>query len=321
MNALDRRSLLTAVGCASMVAVASGPVYAAGRKPFFARANLPVGLQIYTLGPDAGRDLDATFTSVASIGYREIELPNLLGHQPVEVAAAAARAGLKIGSLHLPLVTTGGGQGLTMGSEPSRIVDTLGALGVRWAVAPILLLPTGFRPQQGESFGDALGRSVAAAGEDIWKSSAEQLNKTASALKPSGIGVGYHNHNFEFAPIGKTTGWDILWHETDPKLVSFEVDIGWVATAGLDPVRFLEKHRGRLRLMHVKDVAKGNPVGFNISMTPAEVGSGVLDWARILPAAHRAGIRHFYVEQEPPFIIPRIEAAHRSYTFLSQLKA
>ena len=94
-----------------------------------------------------------------------------------------------------------------------------------------------------------------------------------------------------------------------------------MATAGLDPVRFLERARGRVRLLHVKDTAAGNPASYHISMMPAEVGSGTLNWSRILPAAHRAGGRHFLVEQEPPFTIPRIEAAARSYAFLSQIRA
>lgn len=167
----------------------------------------------------------------------------------------------------------------------------------------------------------AISRSVTAAGEDIWKRTAAQLNQAAEALKPLGINLAYHNHNLEFAPIGKTTGWDILWRETERDLVSFEVDIGWIATAGLDPVRFLERSRGRVRLLHVKDVAQDNQTNFQITMKPAEVGNGILPWSRILPAAHRAGVQHFFVEQEPPFVIPRIEAASRSYVFLSQLKA
>jgi sugar phosphate isomerase/epimerase len=55
-------------------------------------------------------------------------------------------------------------------------------------------------------------------------------------------------------------------------------------------------------------------------MQPADVGSGTLDWAKILPAAHAAGVRHFYVEQEPPFAVPRIESARQSYGFLSKLR-
>ena len=60
---------------------------------------------------------------------------------------------------------------------------------------------------------------------------------------------------------------------------------------------------------------------FALSMKPAQVGTGKLDWARILPAAHAAGARHFYVEQEPPFPGPRIDAVRGSYAFLSQLRA
>ncbi|MCB2074385.1 MAG: sugar phosphate isomerase/epimerase [Novosphingobium sp.] len=297
------------------------------QKTFFDRIGLPIGLQLYTLGPDAGRDLDATFGKVAQIGYREIELPNLLGHKPAELGAAARRAGLTISSLHLPIVPGGstpgmpGMPGLTSASDPAEIADALGAMGASWAVAPLLLVPTDFRPNPGEGFGDAIGRSVAAAGEDLWKKTAEVLNRTASALRPLGVGMGYHNHNLEFAPIGKTTGWDILWGETEPGLVSFEVDIGWVATAGRDPVEFLERASGRVKLLHVKDVAADNPKSYRISMSPAEVGAGVLPWDRILPTAYSAGVRHFLVEQEPPFVIPRIEAAARSFSFLSQFKA
>jgi sugar phosphate isomerase/epimerase len=295
---------------------------ARSRRTFFERVGLPVGLQIYMLGPDAGKDIDATFAQVAQIGYREIELPSLLGRQPAELAAAGKRAGLTISSIQLPLLAMmAGPAGLSMMSEPSRIADELGTLGARWAVAPIVLIPANFRPQPGESMSAALSRTVAEAGEDIWKKTAAALNQRASLLRPLGIHVGYHNHNLEFAPIGKTNGWEILWKETDPKLVHFEVDVGWVATAGLDPVAFLKRAAGRVSLLHVKDAAKDNPQSYHIDMKPAEVGAGTLRWDRILPAAYDAGVRHFLVEQEPPFIIPRIEAARRSYTFLSKFIA
>ena len=321
MQEIKRRSFLVALGgvaVTSLAGCATTPV--SSQKTFFGQIGRPIGLQIYTLGPEAGRDIDATFAQVAQIGYREIELPGLFGKKPAELAAAAARAGLTISSLHLPLVATAG-PGLSLGSDAGQIAEALGALNARWAVAPLLLLPQGLRPQSGEGMEAAISRSVAAAGEDIWKKTAELLNTKGSELKPLGFKVGYHNHNLEFAPIGKTRGWDILWGETQPDLVGFEVDLGWIATAGLDPVEFLKSVRGRVRLLHVKDVAAGNTVNFGIKMKPAEVGSGTLDWARILPEAHRAGVEHYFVEQEPPFTIPRIEAAAKSFAFLSQLPA
>jgi len=147
------------------------------------------------------------------------------------------------------------------------------------------------------------------------------LNEKGAMLKKAGIAMGYHNHNIEFAPIGKETGWEILVRETDPALVHFEVDIGWVAAAGLDPVAFLHRHKGRVRQLHVKDLQATTKANFNVRMDPTQVGAGEMDWAKVLPAAYQAGVRNFYVEQEPPFTIPRMEAAARSYAYLAALKA
>lgn len=316
MSEISRRSLLAGFGAAGAVSIIGAPALAASRRPFFQRVGLPIGLQIYTLGNVT--DLDKTFAEIAAIGYREIELPNLFGKQPAEIAAAAKRAGLTIGSVHVPLAS---GSGLAFGAEPAKLAEILGTLGAKWAVAPLLQLPANMRPLPGEDFPKAIARSVAAEGESIWKKTAAQLNEKGAALRPLGIQVAYHNHNVEFAPVGNTTGWDILIRETDPRLVSFEVDLGWVTAGGRDPVAFLRQYRGRIKLLHVKDVAAGSPTNFAISMKPTEVGSGTQPWGRLLPIAYDAGVRHFYVEQEPPFAIPRIEAARRSYAYLAALKA
>lgn len=298
----------------------------AASRPFFQRVALPIGLQIYTLGDEAGRDLDATFAQVAAIGYREIELPSLYGRKPADIRAAADKAGLAISSLHLAVTTRGTPTGPTLMSAPAELADSLGALGAKHGVMPIAPLPDNFRPQPGENIQAAIGRAFAQAGPDHWRRTAALLNEKGAALKPVGIALGYHNHNIEFAPFaeasgGAANGWDILVQETDPALVHFELDTGWIATAGRDPAAFLRQHQGRVTQLHVKDVAMGNTVHFGLSMKPAEIGSGTLDWAKILPAAHDAGVRHFYVEQEPPFAIPRIDAASKSYGFLAQLTA
>jgi sugar phosphate isomerase/epimerase len=318
---ISRRSLLQGFCTAGACAMLDRPAIADTATNFFQRRGLPMGLQTYTLGEEAGKDIDATFAAVAAIGYRDIELPNLYGRKPAEIRQAAERAGLTISSLHVPFGRSGEAPGLSATGNPAEIAENLGALGATRAVMPIMLLPENFRPNAGEGFAAAITRGVAAAGADLWKQTAAVLNERGAALKPAGIRVGYHNHNFEFAPIGETTGWDILVAETDPELVSFEVDTGWVATAGLDPVAFFEPLKGRVAQLHVKDVAASNHANFALSMQPAEVGAGTLDWARLLPAAHAAGARHFYVEQEPPFAIPRMESIRRSYAYLSKLRA
>lgn len=320
MLELSRRNLLAGAAAAGAAMLVDSPLMAAGKAGFFKRIGKPIGIQLYALGEEAGRDLDKTFAEVAAIGYRDVELPNLYGKDAKLIRAAADKAGLAISSVHLP-IAPGGGSGLTLLSPAEKIAETLGVLGAKRAVAPILQFPAGMKPQPGESFQTAIARSIAAAGPDLWKQTAATLNRQGAALKPLGIAVGYHNHNLEFAPTGGTTGWQILVAETDAALVKFEMDIGWVVAAGHDPVTELGKLKGRVAQLHVKDVAAGTETNFALTMKPAEVGSGIVDWARVLPAAHKAGVQHFYFEQEPPFAIPRIEAARKSYGFLAALKA
>lgn len=294
---------------------------AASPKPFFKRVNLPIGLQLYTLGDEPRKDLDATFSRLAAIGYRDIELPSLYGLPAVKIKSAADRAGLTLSCIHLAGTSNFDPSGVTLESEISKIADTLGELGLKQAVMPLMLLPKGFKPRAGEAFQAALSRGLAEGGGDTWRRTAALLNEKALALKPLGISLGYHNHNVEFAPLGKTNGWEILVQETDPKLVSFEVDAGWLGAAGIDPVGFLKRYRGRVRQLHVKDIMPSTKINFALAMDPSEVGSGKLDWSRIMPAAYKAGVRHFYVEQEAPFTMSRMDAVAKSYQYLAKLRA
>jgi sugar phosphate isomerase/epimerase len=321
MQQINRRTVLAGLLSTGAFAVTQGTCLAAASRPFFQQVGLPIGLQTYTLGDDAGKDIDATFAQIAGIGYGEIELPSLYGRKSADLRAAADKAGLSINSLHIPPMIRGLQAGLSLGSPAAEIAEALGALGAKQGALPIAPFPDNFRPQPGEAMQTTIGRAFSEAGADHWRRVAATLNDKGAALKAVGIALGYHNHNIEFAPTGGTTGWDILVKETDPDLVHFEVDVGWVAAAGHDPAVFLRERQGRVRQLHVKDIAAGTPTNFALQMKPAEVGSGTLDWAQILPAAYEAGVRHFYVEQEPPFTIPRIEAARKSYGFLAQLKA
>ncbi len=296
------------------------PALAASRKTFFKRTGLPIGLQLYTLGPDVAKDISGTLAAVAALGYRDIELPNLYDLKATDVRAAADKAGVSFSSIHLAAGFFAR-SGLSLNSSVSEIADNLHTLGIKRAALPIMLLPDDFKMADGEAFQTAVTRAVMAGGADLWKRTAALLNEKASALKSHGIRLGYHNHNLEFAAIGTTTGWDILMKETDKALVDLEIDIGWVAAAGVEPVAFLQKHRGRVTQLHVKDITAANITNTALQMSPTEIGSGTLDWAKILPAAHKAGVRHFYVEQEPPFADTRLAAVTKSIGYLSKLVA
>jgi len=299
---LHRRGFLGA-GLASMAATA----VAAAPQPFFKRHGLPIGIQLYTLGPDAAKDLDGTLKAIAAIGYKTVELHSLLGRTGAQMRTALDGAGLVCTSIHVQ----GRGQ---LDGDLAKLAGDLNAIGVKTAVMPSPRIPDRL---QGKGLREVLTQLTA----DDYKMNADFLNEKAVVLAKSGIKLGYHNHNFEFAPLGSTAGLDIMIRRTDPKLVSFELDVGWVAAAGADPVAFLGKHKGRFSLMHVKDIKADTKPNFALQMDPTEVGSGKLPWKTLLPAAYAAGVRGFYVEQEAPFTRPRIEAAKISHDFLAGVVA
>jgi len=312
-------------GALGMAALTSGCSRFTGGEeaasPFFARIGKPIGLQLYALGDEIQADLTGTFKAVADMGYGEIELPSLLGSTAPELRALADSAGLKISSLHIPPAPFAPGQTLTFQNDPDEIAAIAGALGITQVIAPVPLVPEGFAFREGEDFVATFTREFSAAGLDHWRHVAARLNEIGAAMKQRGLQLGYHNHNLEFAPNQGSTPWDVLVAETDPALVRFQLDIGWAATAGRDPLAILEQISGRVLSVHVKDVAAGLQPGFYFDTKPAEVGSGTLDWAKILPAAQAAGAEHYLVEQEPPFAIPRTDAAAKSAGYLKTLVA
>ena len=102
--------------------------------------------------------------------------------------------------------------------------------------------------------------------------------------------------------------------------INLYMDVGWVVAAGHDPVQLLKAYPGRFRLMHVKDVASTHRVNTELRIVTTEVGTGIIDWQRVLTTAVGAGVEHFAVEQEPPYAMPELEAARKSYAYLNRLE-
>ena len=292
----------------------------AASAPFFKRTGLPIGLQLYTLGEALKADLDGLLGQVAAIGYRTVEMAGYLGRTPQELRAAFDRAGVACTSSHV--------QARANSTDPSladldRLVADAHIIGIRHIVLPMFAIPervtASIKP--GEDRRAMLNRLGAEIGVDDWKATADLLNAKGAALKKAGLTLGYHNHNVEFAPKGDTTGMEILLKNTDQALVQFEMDAGWVVAAGVDPFALLKAYPRRFRQMHVKDVKATTKPNFAFQQDPTEVGSGIIDWKRLLAASYAAGVRDFFVEQEPPFAKPRLESVKISLDYLNALVA
>lgn len=314
----NRRGLLAGLGAAG--AMAAAPAWAAGpTTPFFKRIGKPIGIQLYTLGEAAQKDLSGTLTRLAATGYKEFELPSLYGRSAKDLRAEGDKAGVKFSSIHMSLPARVPPGSMTLMSSPQEIADTLGTLGIGKAVLPIPLLPDDWKP--GADQRASLIAGIEAGGLDMWKRMGNLLNERAAALKPHGIELGYHNHNMEFRPQGGTTGWAVLLKELDPRLVFLELDLGWITAGGLDPATELRRLQGRVKMVHLKDVKPTTKTNYTLQQDPCEVGQGKLNWHAILPACVAAGVQHYFVEQEPPFAHDRFESVKMSYDFLSRFKA
>jgi sugar phosphate isomerase/epimerase len=138
-------------------------------------------------------------------------------------------------------------------------------------------------------------------GLGVYRDLAGKLAQAGEACRKAGLGLAYHPHAFEFEPIDGVRPIDVLL-ETPRDLLGLELDTFWASIAGVDPLQMLEKHAGRVPLVHLKDKAVGTPVQYDEAKVPREafkeVGRGAIDYARFLPAAEKAGVRYYYVEQD-----------------------
>lgn len=237
------------------------------------RAATPraIGLQMYTVREQAERDLTTVLETIAKIGYQEVELYwNLYSRPAAELRKMLADHGLRAPSGHL---------------DYEGFVEKLGYardLGLRYVVCP--MLP--------KSMWNSL---------DGFKHAAEQFNTWGEQAQKSGMRFAFHNHNYEFRRLGETTGFDTIVARTDPKLVWLEMDCYWITQAGHDAVEMLNRFGNRVRMIHVKDRKPGFAPSQTLDASAehfTEVGTGTIDWKAVLAAAQKAGVEHYFVEQD-----------------------
>lgn len=136
-------------------------------------------------------------------------------------------------------------------------------------------------------------------GKEGYQQFAAEASTIARELNREGLQLVYHNHNFEYAKYGDTLGMDMLLNEFD-SAVQFELDVYWAQAGGADPVAWIRKLAGRMKVVHLKDMA----------VTPAreqlfaEVGEGNMNWPSIIDACNETGIEWGAVEQDSGFDNP-----------------
>ena len=262
----------------------------------FARAARlkEIGVQLYTVRTVLPQKPAETLNAIHSIGYTAIE-GTWAGFD--KIWPAVQSSGLKPVSMHLDA-----NQVLQQSDDLARVAAQLKQWGFSYAVFPYL--PPASR-----------------GGPDVIKAFAEKLNWAGQKFHAEGLKLAYHNHAFEFAQAGSGTLFQVLVDNTDKKLVGLELDAFWVSVAGHDPAELISSLKGRVILLHLKDKAEGTPVMYNESVPHSafkEVGHGVIDWPKVLRAASKAGVEHYFVEQDQTPGDP-LDSLRQSYEYLSKL--
>jgi sugar phosphate isomerase/epimerase len=155
---------------------------------------------------------------------------------------------------------------------------------------------------------------------------AELANRIGEEARRAGLTYAYHNHNFEFAPQADgAIGYDVLLKETDPQLVKFEIDCGWMVLGGRDPRDYFTRYPQRFPMIHVKDflpaAAQGQDAKAPTEHPGAELGHGMIDYGPIFAVAEKSGLKHYFAEQEGPFTrMSQLDAARQAYVYLSNIR-
>jgi len=136
------------------------------------------------------------------------------------------------------------------------------------------------------------------------------FNKAGAVLARHGMKFFYHQHGYEFRPFADGTLMDLMMKETDPKHVTFEMDIFWVQFPGQDPARWLEKYPKRWELVHLKDMKKGvktgDQSGHSDVANDVALGTGQMDMPGILRAAKQCGVKWYFIEDESPSVLEQL---------------
>jgi sugar phosphate isomerase/epimerase len=300
MSGISRRDFVkVAAACAAMLDA---------RAAFANPLGLPIGLQLYSVRDFLPKDFTGTLKQLGAMGYQEVEAAGFFDHSAAEVKQAMSEAGLRCVSAHYALAQ--------LQPQLDQIIQYGRDLGLGYIIcsAPMMRNPS-------RAKGLSWNQTMEAVTLDDWKWNADQFNTIGAKMQAAGIQFGYHNHFVEFhRKEGGTRPYDVILQDTDPKLVTMEMDVGWVVIGGGKPEEYLRKYPTRFTQLHVKQFKLENwkPGEDPVS---TEMNQGSLDYRSIFAAAKHASIRHIYVEQEAFPDMPAMQALQVDAQWLKALPA
>ena len=257
----------------------------------FQKRRVPVGLELYSVRGELKKDLPATVTAVAKMGYQVVEF-----YSPYfDWTPAAAKDVRKLlDDLGIACPSTHNGRASFTDEGLKKAIELNQIIGSKAIV---------------------LAGPGQVSGIDGWKALAERLTAAAEQLRALGMSAGFHNHQSEWRPVEGQRPMDILAANT-PKDFILQLDVGTCLEAGADPVAWVNANPGRIRSMHCKDwAADGRAYG-------VAFGEGDAPWRRLFEAAESTGgIEYYLIEQEHPGDIGELAMAQKCLENYKKLRA
>ena len=248
------------------------------------------GIQLWSVRDDLAKDPKGVLKQLASYGYKQIESFEggkgmFWGMTNTEFKSYMDELGMKIIASHCDINK----------DFETKAADAA-AIGMKYLICP-------WKGPQKDI--------------DAFKKFAEEFNQKGEICKKNGIRFAYHNHDYSFVNMNGELGQDVMMKNTDPKLVDFELDMYWVVAGGEDIETWLNKYPKRFRLCHVKDRNKSATA--TDKDASVVVGTGSIDYAKILKTAKKQGMEYYIIEQEKWEGTTPMQAAQANAGFMKSL--
>jgi sugar phosphate isomerase/epimerase len=249
---------------------------------------MKIGAQLYTLRDYCTNleDFADTLKKVAEIGYTVVQVSGVCEYEPEWLANELKKNGLKCALTHW-----------CANDIKDNTVEVLN----KHRVFDCNYVGIGCMPPW-------------ATEENTYKF-IEDFKEPAKILKENGGKLFYHNHHCEFKRCSDGEMiFDKLINAFEPSEMSFTLDTYWVQYGGGDVCSYIEKMKGRCECIHLKDLAIVND-----EQRMAPVGSGSMDFKKIIKAAESSGVEYLLVEQDNCYGENPFECLKKSYDYLTSL--
>jgi sugar phosphate isomerase/epimerase len=253
-----------------------------------------IGIQLYSVRNEVKKDLKGTLEKVRAMGIRELEGGDLYGMDVQTYRKLLDGMGYKMVSIGVDYNSLNG--------DLSKTISEAKALGATYVVCFWI-------GHNGNEFGMKEVEEAAA-----------RFNRAGKILKEAGLDLCYHPHGYEFRPSAAGTLFDDLVAKTNPEYINFELDVYWVKQGCADPVAYLKKYPSRMKMLHLKDREHGtacNDTGGADEETNVVLGKGDVNIKGVMKAAKKAGVKHYFIEDESTRVIQQVP---QSLAFLRSLK-